>query len=76
MTSAVSKRLTKPLQRRSVESYVRTFDDRIAFTETLRRREEDFASLLQDKADSHKALFADVGGDLQSHRNKLRSFPE
>ena len=45
----------------SAAAYVRTFDDRVAFTETLRRHKEAFASLLQHMADSYKALFADVG---------------
>ena len=52
----------------SAIAWVRTFDYLVAFTETLRRHKEDFASLLQRMADLCKALFADVGGDLQSHR--------
>ena len=52
---------------------VRTFDDCVVFTRTLRRHKEHFASLLQHMADSCKALFADVGGDLLGHRTNQQS---
>lgn len=49
------------LKRISAATYVTTFADRVAFTETLQRHREDFSSLLQHMADSYRALFADVG---------------
>ena len=53
---------------------LRTFEDHIALTETLWRHKEDFASLLQHMVDSCKALFADVGGDFQSHHTNQLLF--
>ena len=60
----------------SAAACIRTFDDRVALTETLQRHKENFALLLQHMADSCKALFADVAGDFQGHRTNQRSFLE
>ena len=46
------------LKRILAATYVATFADRVAFTETLQRHKEDFSSLLQHMADCYKALFA------------------
>ena len=45
------------LKRISAATYVATFADRVAFTETLQRHKEDFSSLLQHMANCYKALF-------------------
>ena len=43
----------KVLETISAAAYVRTFDDRVVFTETLWRNKQDLASLLQHMADSY-----------------------
>ena len=47
------------LKRILAATYVATFADHVAFTETVQQRKEDFSSLLQYMADCYKALFAD-----------------
>ena len=47
------------LKRISAATYVATFADRMAFTETLQQHKEDISLLLQHMANCYKALFTD-----------------